>query len=437
MSFIPLRQRRNVLVNTQLDLVDEITDFLVNTCGWTLHDDQRSSQYPFVILKSAGEQDSIYPCYVKFWDRTSKYATNAYMDIIFYSYWDNETHTGRNMRSYAIETQTLAVNAGGVFFDYNGGNVVSFFGNKDFFSCFISTPTNGHNSFLVTRLQPITTGDCMVSQLSTAGGNADIYFDESTPISDNFIVGGEYVSVNHIGQFDYVKVNNLDYANNKITVNELVWNLDVGSSVGSFPYRWLFYYNNSNSDDDVPRATYIYNKYRIDKYSDNTNQLGYRYVRHYRFSEYTLIYNPDYYIHGGQNAVIPFFFRDEDGGTSSGIIGSSDYIFNSGVGENFDTLGNGRLGSGMPTAATSTTLTDSSKSWTPNEFANKAVVIVNGTNAGDIKLIQSNTADTLTISENWQSNLDSSSEYVIYNNAFHRMLSRLTDPNYNYVIRVV
>ena len=55
------------------------------------------------------------------------------------------------------------------------------------------------------------------------------------------------------------------------------------------------------------------------------------------------------------------------------------------------------LPSGTATAGAATTLTDSSATWTVNQYANSDVVIVSGTGAGQKKRIASNTATVLTL----------------------------------------
>jgi len=37
------------------DLLTKLKDFLVTTCGWTLHDDGSATAEPYYVLKSVGE----------------------------------------------------------------------------------------------------------------------------------------------------------------------------------------------------------------------------------------------------------------------------------------------------------------------------------------------------------------------------------------------
>lgn len=66
-------------------------------------------------------------------------------------------------------------------------------------------------------------------------------------------------------------------------------------------------------------------------------------------------------------------------------------------------------------AQTSTTLKDTSKSWTVNYFSTYShrVRIITGTGEGQVRAITSNTADTLTVSPSWSVTPDTTSRYVI------------------------
>lgn len=66
---------------------------------------------------------------------------------------------------------------------------------------------------------------------------------------------------------------------------------------------------------------------------------------------------------------------------------------------------------GTATGGSATTLVNSAKSWTTNQFANWQVRITAGTGAGGIRAITSNTATTLTIASGTA--LDATSQYVI------------------------
>jgi len=68
---------------------------------------------------------------------------------------------------------------------------------------------------------------------------------------------------------------------------------------------------------------------------------------------------------------------------------------------------------GTVSSATANTLTDTTKSWTANAFTNSYVRITGGTGAGQTRLISSNTATTLTVSQNWTTTPNNTSTYEI------------------------
>ena len=71
--------------------------------------------------------------------------------------------------------------------------------------------------------------------------------------------------------------------------------------------------------------------------------------------------------------------------------------------------------SGTATAGTVTTLTDSGQTWTVDAYANMYVWIHSGTGSGQVRLVSSNTSTEITVSSNWDTTPDTTSQYrVIY-----------------------
>jgi hypothetical protein len=76
--------------------------------------------------------------------------------------------------------------------------------------------------------------------------------------------------------------------------------------------------------------------------------------------------------------------------------------------------GNDALVSGTATAGSSTTLTDSGKTWAINEQAGRLVRITAGTGIGQTRTIISNTATVLTVASAWTVTPDATSVYSIW-----------------------
>ena len=70
-------------------------------------------------------------------------------------------------------------------------------------------------------------------------------------------------------------------------------------------------------------------------------------------------------------------------------------------------------GRGTATSGTTTTLTDSNRSWTTNAFVGRTLRIVGGTNNGQTSTISGNTATTLTVAPAFSGAINATSAYVI------------------------
>ena len=68
---------------------------------------------------------------------------------------------------------------------------------------------------------------------------------------------------------------------------------------------------------------------------------------------------------------------------------------------------------GTATSGTTTILTDTSKTWTVNQWAGSVLAIVGGTDSGQSRTISSNTATTITVSSAFSAALNNTSVYQI------------------------
>ena len=94
-------------------------------------------------------------------------------------------------------------------------------------------------------------------------------------------------------------------------------------------------------------------------------------------------------------------------GTDAKLIATPSYADN-GAEFNFAT--------GAATAGAASTLTNASKTWAVNQWANFQIKIVSGTGAGQIRTIASNTASVITVSSAWTTIPDVTSSYHIEGN---------------------
>lgn len=72
-----------------------------------------------------------------------------------------------------------------------------------------------------------------------------------------------------------------------------------------------------------------------------------------------------------------------------------------------------QFATGTATAGAASTLTNSAKAWTTNQWANYQVRITAGTGIGQVRQIASNTGTVLTTAAAWTTNPDATSQYVI------------------------
>jgi hypothetical protein len=93
-------------------------------------------------------------------------------------------------------------------------------------------------------------------------------------------------------------------------------------------------------------------------------------------------------------------------GTDSKLIATPSWI---GTGYN-------QFATGTATAGGASTLTNSAKTWTTNQWANSQVRIVSGTGAGQIRTISGNSGTALTTSAPWTTAPDATSVYSIEGN---------------------
>ena len=91
-------------------------------------------------------------------------------------------------------------------------------------------------------------------------------------------------------------------------------------------------------------------------------------------------------------------------------------------------LQNIQLSQGSITSISGVTITDSTKSWTENDYANDILMITNGDYEGYWYKISSNTADTLTLTEAPNSGITTSTTFHIYQaNTIEEIFGGATD----------
>ena len=93
------------------DFLVKLKDFLVTTCGWTLHDDGSATANPYFVLRSFGESgaEDIYLQLIND-SGTDRISVHAFL------YWDAGAHTGVKEAYYSSQTYLRTVDASSFFY---------------------------------------------------------------------------------------------------------------------------------------------------------------------------------------------------------------------------------------------------------------------------------------------------------------------------------
>jgi len=110
----------------------------------------------------------------------------------------------------------------------------------------------------------------------------------------------------------------------------------------------------------------------------------------------------------GVTASFGIFFQGKHVASGNPTNPSRLYIAASGSPDDF--IGSSGTATGTQT---SSTIQDTSQSWTTNEFAGLTVVLTSGTGAGQSRAITSNTGNTITVGTVWTTTPDTTSKYTI------------------------
>lgn len=369
--------------NSTEDFMDQVKDLFV-AAGWTLHDDLSGAANYGYVLSSTGEDDDQMPLYIHMYQDT----TADRVDFIHYTGWNATTHA-----------------ADGYYF---GNTNYSFIltDDSDPFYAWMACDMNG---YVVVAKTQYYRGIC--------AGLIDPYLDDAFGILDTavtsgsskdlslgsgeaagFEVGKTYQIVGQNSR-EQTTVTAVDTGTDTITVDSLTYGYEIGERIGHRPHRWFhiaMYY------------AYVYGvNWTTEGTGNDTANGGLLYHMVNQGSG-----DPDFRA-GDLYAITPWMLNEVDSSMGLPLEGFPWMRCYAGTpSETILTVGD--IDSGTSTGSnTTTTLNDTSKSWTTNEHAGKALVIIGGTGAPEFRTISSNTGTELTISEAWVSTPDATSDYVI------------------------
>lgn len=372
------------------DCLDKWAANLV-TAGWTTHDDQSAAGTAYYIMSSTGENSDQPTCYVQLTEAGAN-------ELEFYIYldWNATTHVGTGKMGSGSYTYIVT--------DDDASFDMWMCANKDGF-VLITLVGAAYNLFHVGLFEPFDTALGELDTAISSGSNVDISLGSGE--AADFEVGKRYQIVGG-GYRDPLEVNAVNYSTDTLTVDSVPRSYAIGSKIGGAPFPW-YTLNSRNSTAQL----FLYRMAG----AGNGNESTYS-TCNYQIMALSSV-DPDLRSSGNDN-FYPMFPRLFYDASSTGIAGMQksdclwlcmDWITTSGHTVSVEEQDNG-TSSG---SNTSTTLNDTSQSWTADAYNGKALIITGGTGAGQIRTISDTTSTQLTVSAAWETTPDATSTYVVAN----------------------
>lgn len=232
------------------DFLIKLKDFLVTTCGWTLHDDQMGQAQPYFVTKSNGESGNE-DIYVQFWNDS-----NA--DIIAVRgclYWNATTHTAVKDAFYPAGTCITTKDSAAFLYWLYGDMDHVFIVTK------IVANYYGHYSGIIKRFWSdkiaITQGG------ANAGSNVVVQVDDAS-----FVTINKRYIIKDNANIERVLVTAKDTSAtpNTVTIAVLASPYTVGAKMGEDPQPVIVSKNN------MPGTFYAVNRW--DGWASTTGQTG-------------------------------------------------------------------------------------------------------------------------------------------------------------------
>ena len=355
--------------------------------GFTLHDDISSTQK---VYSTNGESGSFHTHYVEVTQSSGSFYFECWL------YWNSGTSTG-TCRTYDQYNY--------ITYDSGGNDTLYIAGDKNGFTVTFGSETCGmYVGFIPGRIDSTST---LLTAGATAGASVSLTVSDTT----GFIVGELYNIIDANGGNGIqwgVTISSVTDSTH-LVVNTLDFNLSSGAYIG----RGGDYFGHTQSNGtslfkpNVFRGTDGTTSPTISQTITWSTSLGATY------GDPAGLFN--------KRVLFPIMIY-ETTGTNPGIIGYSDSSKNIAFGEAAVTdlymLTTGAIESGTTTSATASTIVDSSKSWSTDEWADKFVVITDGTGVAQSREIASNTGTTLTLTNNWITTPTATGTFQIVDSVF-------------------
>lgn len=236
--------------NNTADLLVKLKDFLVTTCGWTLHDDGSGLADPYYVLKSSGES-GMEDIYIQFINDSS----SDCISVKGYLYWNADTHAGIKV-VFSSGATVISTKDSAQFLYWLYGDL-----DHVFVVTKITATYYGHYSGIIKRYW---SGAVAITQAAvTAGSNVVIQVNDAS-----LLTVGSYYIIKDDANIERVQVTARDTEStpNTITIATLVAAYASGAKVGEDPQPVIIGRNN------MPGSLYALNKWN--GYTSATGQTG-------------------------------------------------------------------------------------------------------------------------------------------------------------------
>ena len=374
------------------DAIDKIKDTMV-TAGWSVHDDLSAGSPRGYVMTTSGTLSTDWPVY------TYIYNTSNIIYNITYLYWDNSAHTG-NVR--ISSTQYCRIN----------GSTSSFYiwvAATEENAAYCTYVSSVMRATWIGQINSIESDPPIGVLQSSASNGSDVTLTLDTGEANRFIVGNNYQILDSTSR-EVATVTAKDTVSGTITVDSLSYDYDADGRIGMLPYRWVVFQDTNlycyglpwdlegtANCSDYWQGTADYQMFSVSYIDPDIRSQ--KYIMYpWMFSEYSGV--------GGYQGTMPV----NDNTIFLKMRATTDKELPLAVGHIDDGTSSG--------SNTSSTLNDTSKSWTTNEHANKVLVMMAGLGAGQLRTISSNTSTELTITPSFDTTPDGSSDYVIAEQAW-------------------
>lgn len=205
--------------NNTADMHAKLKDFLVTTCGWTLHDDQMGLAQPYFVVSSNGESGSE--------DIYLQFLNDSYSDIISVRaalYWNPMTHTPVKDAFYAQYT-AFATRDSIAFLYWIYADL-----DHIFIVTKLASTYYAHYCGLIKRFW---SGAVAITQAAvTAGSNVLVQMNDAS-----IFTAGTYYMIKDNANIERVQITAADTGStpNTITIANLVNGYASGAKIGEDP----------------------------------------------------------------------------------------------------------------------------------------------------------------------------------------------------------